>query len=402
MNEPSVLDYLSFDATATGETMIRNNEEQQQQQQQRMQGVLWKRRDLFKNHWRPRWFVLHREQHLLTYYLVANNSQQLLVDNNRNNRSRLSSSSINSASQEEEEEEAAGATEETISSSSIDYDVVPRGTIYLSGSSIESNSILTNPEENLYVLTITDSQEKNRVYLAARSVLERDKWIQQLHQVCHQQSTTSSTSMVPSSSSYPQQDQQQQEEEEQEQTLNNTTAKWTTIPNKNLEEKLPKEMIATMDRLFETYLPYVEQIDHPDLLFKFEKNGIHCSFHKGKNLIRSIRNVEGHSPLDYLQLLWNMERDVELEANVTAQEPLHTYNNNTAVLYKAYQAVWPTGPREFCSTAHWRLLQKDNNKSFAVCLLAFSCPEAESFRPNVADKHVRGRKWKKKPTVLLF
>ena len=32
-----------------------------------MQGVLWKRRDVFRNRWRPRWFVLHPEQGILTY-----------------------------------------------------------------------------------------------------------------------------------------------------------------------------------------------------------------------------------------------------------------------------------------------------------------------------------------------
>ena len=123
------------------------------------------------------------------------------------------------------------------------------------------------------------------------------------------------------------------------------SSKWTTIPNKRLEENLPPGMIATMDRLLETHLPYVEQIEHPDLVFKFERDGIHCSFHKTQNLIRSIRFVQGHHPLDYLKLLWTMERDIELEANVTNLEPLHEYNPHTTLVYKAYQAVWPTGPR---------------------------------------------------------
>eukprot|EP00537_Pseudo-nitzschia_pungens_P011738 CAMPEP_0172391652 /NCGR_PEP_ID=MMETSP1061-20121228/8007_1 /TAXON_ID=37318 /ORGANISM="Pseudo-nitzschia pungens, Strain cf. pungens" /LENGTH=82 /DNA_ID=CAMNT_0013122325 /DNA_START=88 /DNA_END=333 /DNA_ORIENTATION=+ len=37
-----------------------------------MQGVLWKRRDVFKNRWRPRWFVLHPRQRMLTYYILSN------------------------------------------------------------------------------------------------------------------------------------------------------------------------------------------------------------------------------------------------------------------------------------------------------------------------------------------
>lgn len=35
------------------------------------QGVLWKRRDIFKNRWRPRWFVLQSGQGVLTYYLLV-------------------------------------------------------------------------------------------------------------------------------------------------------------------------------------------------------------------------------------------------------------------------------------------------------------------------------------------
>ena len=62
----SVLAHLSFEASGEMESVrsvIENNSS--------MQGVLWKRRDVFKSRWRPRWFVLHPEQHILTYYLLT-------------------------------------------------------------------------------------------------------------------------------------------------------------------------------------------------------------------------------------------------------------------------------------------------------------------------------------------
>lgn len=38
-------------------------------------------------------------------------------------------------------------------------------------------------------------------------------------------------------------------------------------------------------------------------------------------------------------------------------------------------------------------MKKDNDpNSLALCLLAFSCPEADELRREVAPKHVRGRK----------
>jgi hypothetical protein len=455
-SQHSVLDYLSFQANAFSSQ--KNNNVNNSSRRNRMQGVLWKRRDLFKNHWRPRWFVLHHEQHLLTYYLLANNTTNLL----RNQ--------ISSSSQQLDQSRSSSASSSTddITTNTVDYDVVPRGSIYLLGTSIEINQLLTNPEESLYVLTLTDHETASYVHLAARSVQARDQWMQQISLVC---SNTNSVRQQPSTRQQPgkslktlliphlptnidwnailpQNNNNDRlltgdvyekvgkmlqainwvEAEELSRNhswgtkLENATSQvgvtlplevskqleqvltkafsssstpdndgWETLSTPELTNKLPVEMVDTMDQLLQTYLPYIEQKDHPDLTFKFDTNGVHASFHKTKNLIRSIRHVQDHSAVDYLKLLWVFERDLELESNVTMQEPLHEYNSNTGLIYKAYQAVWPTGPREFCSAAHWRLL-KNTDGRLAVCLLAFSCPQADSFRPNVAPKHVRGRK----------
>ncbi|KAL3939500.1 MAG: hypothetical protein SGBAC_005785 [Bacillariaceae sp.] len=165
---------------------------------------------------------------------------------------------------------------------------------------------------------------------------------------------------------------------------------WSTMPTESLFDNTPASMTQSMDQLLQRYLPYVDDVDHPDLQFKYDSKGVHCSVHKREQLIRSIRNVKHHKPSDYLQVLWVFEKDPEMESNVTKQEPLHQYNPHTSLVYKAYQAVWPTGPREFCSAAHWRLLKNTETDNLALCLLAFSCPEAEAMNPRVAPRHVRG------------
>lgn len=528
--EHSVLDYLSFRAAPPA---IMTN-------RQRTQGVLWKRRDLFKNHWRPRWFVLHSEQNLLTYYLLANKDKKNRRRNQnlQDTQSQASRHTTTSARAPAGNRRRTDSDHSNISQNTVDYDVVPRGTIYLLGSSVEANNMLSKPSENLYVFTITDHEHATFVHLAARSVEVRDEWMQQIMLACNANTTTAGSvgeasilnnslennslhnilnfntpvrrqqpltsitlspgpfttpnrinttpprsrrspapsvvtsiesdfdrtlerlvlnqlpsSLAPTgmwmseahaispstfdkiervlkaldwngSSSWKDKliDAKEQvdvylsdsEMESLQDLLQQTKLKtpikspptpipsqipntpWSTLPTDSLYDNTPKRLTQTMDELLQRYLPYVDELDHPDLQFKYDAKGIHCSVHKKEQLIRSIRNVEGHTPSEYLQLLWVFERDLELEPNVTTQEPLHQYNPHTSLVYKAYQAVWPTGPREFCSAAHWRLLKKNDTATgdnLALCLLAFSCSEAEAMRPTVAPKHVRGRKF---------
>mmetsp|Transcript_36181 Transcript_36181/g.87532 ORF Transcript_36181/g.87532 Transcript_36181/m.87532 type:complete len:953 (+) Transcript_36181:89-2947(+) len=516
--QPSVLDYLSFRASPP--TSMSNR--------QRKQGVLWKRRDLFKYHWRPRWFVLHNEQHLLTYYLLANKDKK---KNRRNSQNQDTQSQASQATSTRETGNRSRTASETsnISQNPVDYDVVPRGSIYLLGSSVEANQMLSKPSENLYVFTITDHEHATFVHLAARSVQVRDEWMEEIMVACNANPVTGSdasilnnsvvtndnlsnsliftspvrsrgqhpltttptpfttpsrinttpprsrrtaaaavvnvlqsdfdrtverlvlnhlpSSLTPagmwmseahaiSASTFEKMEQvltvldwngssswkeklvdakervdvllSDSELESLEEILRQTKLKspiksppppvstripntnWSTLPADSLYDNTPSSMTQSMDRLLQRYLPYVDDVDHPDLQFKYDSKGVHCSVHKKELLIRSIRKVEGHKPSDYLQVLWVFKKDLEMESNVTKQEPLHQYNPHTSLVYKAYQAVWPTGPREFCSAAHWRLLKNTETGSFALCLLAFSCPEAEAMRPRVAPSHVRG------------
>ena len=123
-------------------------------QHQPVEGVLWKRRDVFTAQWRPRWFRVQEDTGWLTYYLLRNQDTSITVGSN-------------------------GPLE---ISENVDYETVPRGSIHLPGCLIESQHALSRPDENLFVLRIipTDSKNSAPCYLAAMTEQDRDMWVETL------------------------------------------------------------------------------------------------------------------------------------------------------------------------------------------------------------------------------
>jgi len=207
--DTSVLEFLSFEARDQQEMTMTPSS----LRPMHMQGVLWKRRDVFKNRWRPRWFVLHPDQRVLTYYLLTNQSgigPQVIsssrtttpIRTNNNNTSRTPSSSSvgnnsnsnNNSNNENKNNNRRRTFSESssLSTNTIDCDVVPRGTIYLLGSTVEANEFLTRPEEDLYVLSIIDHETATHCHLATRTVDDRDQWIILIRRVCQDHEERSS------------------------------------------------------------------------------------------------------------------------------------------------------------------------------------------------------------------
>jgi START domain len=197
----------------------------------RHQGVLWKRRDVFRNRWRPRWFVLQPGQGILTYYLLSgdgnvpgtivssavatatatatpNSGGQNHQQPNsplRHQRSvpaspddlPLSSSpspstlvafeaSIASSSNHQHPRDRTTSWDSRASENTLDYDVVPRGTIYLLGCTVRANDDLTRPNDQVYCLTIDPpSTTETQIHLAARTAEQRDEWIAKIGAVCN-------------------------------------------------------------------------------------------------------------------------------------------------------------------------------------------------------------------------
>jgi hypothetical protein len=190
---------------------------------QPIRGVLWKRRDVFMNSWRPRWFDLQPEQGLLTYYLLSSNNNTSTSSGTTSNTPMdhtppyLRSSSMVSASNSglptsmigplprEMLRSRATSWDSAISSvseNSVDYDVVPRGSIYLwgGGCTVTINENLSKPSEHLYAFSIRTSDRKSTVmsdfapsipvdaastiHLAARTPELRDEWVRKINNVC--------------------------------------------------------------------------------------------------------------------------------------------------------------------------------------------------------------------------
>ena len=130
---------------------------------------------------------------------------------------------------------------------------------------------------------------------------------------------------------------------------------------------MPSDLASRIDEVLEEYLPYLEDENHPDWRFRYESNGIHCSVHVNKPMIRSVRKGTSHHPVEYLRTAWDLSKAVEYETNVDSQRLLKAYNPHTALVYKAYRPVWPTSPRDFASVAHWCLLERSQEEEGRSC-----------------------------------
>jgi hypothetical protein len=129
------------------------------------------------------------------------------------------------------------------------------------------------------------------------------------------------------------------------------------------------------------------EANHPDFKVLYETEGVKLARHKSLPLLRSIYATK-HHPADYLGLLWDFPLAAEIEPNMRIQESTRIVNEHTSFVYAVYQPVWPSAPRDFSSVVHWRLLENDQ-REVALCLLAFSCPEANKLKPP-QEGHVRG------------
>jgi hypothetical protein len=408
---------------------------------------------LYSNRWRPRWFVLHQDQHILTYYLLANQDgggpQQVSSSIAASIPSSLSSASP--ANRRRTFSESSNVSENT-----VDYDVVPRGTIFLLGSTVEVNESLTRPEEQLYALTITDHENSVHCHLAARTLESQEQWVTQIAYACqgyhdeqsqrqhggrppiarlmtpttasrtrsietptpsrgnlrrtepstptaNQNGTTATTIRQPflRQQSVPGDEPSIQEDLpsesythiQEQQSRRSTKGGWTVVKTEKLTKNVPIDLANQIDDVLAKYLPYVDDKDHPEWKLRSDSNDVHFSVHVEKPMIRSIRTVSKHHPMEYLRILLNFSQSMEYETNVRTVSVLKQFNANTSFVYKAYHPVWPTSARDFAAVTFWCLLDRVGVPSMAdkqaLCLVSFSCDEADEMKPPEPN-HVRG------------
>ena len=160
--------------------------------QQQYQGVLWKRRDVFKNRWRPRWFVLQPGQGILTYYLLTGDGAGAAATTMPPESTDADAGSLESpfsapASDDlRPSRDRATSWDSRASDNPVHYDVVPRGTIYLLGCTVKANPLLTKVSEHLFAFTIIPpSTTEPHIHLAAQTPELRDRWIRSIAAICH-------------------------------------------------------------------------------------------------------------------------------------------------------------------------------------------------------------------------
>lgn len=359
-----------------------------EQANQRQQGVLWKRRDVFKNKWRPRWFDLQPQEAVLTYFLLSKTdsaarttiSTPLRRSNNAaDNQSNVCSTAPPAVPQLSIPAFHSGISDlmnenTNIPDSQMNYDVVPRGTIYLAGCTVTINDKLSLPRDGLFAFTIVPpNKAETECHLAARSEAARAAWVENLSSACNISTGDQGNSGLAVQIG-------------EERSCNARAWKSLDPPDK-IFHNVPDQLAAKLGQSLESYLELSEDVAAAldwTPIFQ-DRNGV-SSFQRqdlhSRTFLKSTAIIP-HHPKQLLNLLLDMERRQEYEPSTAISERLDVLSNHVFLDYYAFKAVWPTSPRDFAVVIHWQALQRqlaDGTTEEALVILAFSCLEAENLR----------------------
>jgi hypothetical protein len=272
----------------------------------------------------------------------------------------------------------------------VNFDVVPRGTIYLRGCRVAIEDDLSRPEEGVFAFAIHAPDPKSSpCCLAATTAEARQEWVEKLAAVCNmsyerQEEAEGVDALVGVGEA----EGQELTEPEVPEVLEEET--WRDLDPGVATSGLTPEMKQRVDHTLVKFLPYIE--DRPEhgwkLLFE-NRHGV-ISYQRsgdgGKKMIKSISMLD-HHPKQIFNLVADTGRRKAYEENVRYDERLKRCNPHTFVDYYAYEPVWPTIAREFLVLFHWRVLCR-GDADRAIVMIGFSYPEANDLKPATSD-HVR-------------
>lgn len=327
-----------------------------------IQGILFKRRDVFRQIWRPRWFILSPQDAVMTYHLLSRDV-----------------GSHHHATPQEPQDMQSG----------VDYDVAPRGTIYLADCSIEANERLTRPQDNLYVFTITPPlySDTGPCFLATTSPESRDEWIQKLASACGATTADDATSIATTDHGL---DNIASDERQQQ-----VQVAWNTTPSRTVLNGVPRRLAQRIDSAIASYLPLLNET-RGWKLFLQDDNGV-TAYERRYNhcfMLKTVASIP-FPPKQVFSLLVDCKRRRDFETNVRHDERLEEFGSHTFLDYYAYQAVWPTLARDFGVVLHWRVISRggggengNGDEERAILMVAFSDDAADELKPPASD-HVR-------------
>jgi hypothetical protein len=376
----------------------------------RHSGVLWKRRDVFKNRWRPRWFVLNPGQGILTYYLLNAAAAVALPpssaasattttttprmstpdDSQHSNGSRNKSNTPTTSHQQQQQQQRPSSSSSSsnhprlrttswdsqvsgVSENSVDYDVVPRGTIFLLGCTVEINDLLTKPSEHLYVFTIQppSSSTESRVHLAARTIQARQIWVERIAIVCHRRPPpppilfppqqpslptpthflqSPSTTLYQQQHSIPEDDVLHVVDDDSPVSNNSPPHQWSTMgPTERLYQHLPASLVTMIQEKINTYLPMCccqtadNDLQRPPWKMIMQNDTITAAvttdLHTGRSIVQSRKRFTDLPVLHIFSLLIDISRRHLYESNVQIDERIQVLNDHTFLDYYSYKAV---------------------------------------------------------------
>jgi hypothetical protein len=406
----------------------------------RQQGVLWKRRDVFKYRWRPRWFLLQPDQGILTYYLLTANVSDGLATPAGGGRGSFSSSSSRRREAPRTEpsrprpvtapppfrsadRSRTFSVDSQVSENTVDYDVVPRGTLDLRGGcTVAVNDRLSKATDHFFAFTIhAPDGVAPAIHLAARTPQSRRVWIERIQNVIRRHGgdgggeggrgvlpTTgggedgSITGVSQQPFTYRRITERLSEVENEdalstEISIPEDGISWRQIGTDSVVyEKVPPALVEQVRNKIQTFLPVIDETPGSTGWQQLFERGDHSAYQKeipisdskSLTMIKSIAFLD-HPPRQLLNLLLDSSRRGGFESNLKYEERLARTNPYTVLDYYSYHPVWPTSSREFAVASHWHVLQKGESNERALLLLAFSCQEADALRPAVETRHVR-------------
>jgi hypothetical protein len=384
----------------------------------RHSGVLWKRRDVFKNRWRPRWFVLNPGQGILTYYLLnaaavalpSSSSASPATttttttprmrtpdDSQHSNGSRNNINTPTSPHHQQQQQRPSPSSSSSsnhprrgrttswdsqvsgVSENSVDYDVVPRGTIFLLGCTVAVNDLLSKPSEHLYAFTIQppSSSTESRVHLAARTVQARQIWVERIAIVCHrrpppppvlfpqQQQAPSlptpthflqspSTTLYQQQHSIPEDDVLHVVDDSPVSNNSNSSSRlnqWSTLgPTERLYQHLSASLITMIQEKINTYLPMCccptavdDFLQRSPWKMIMQNDTIVAAVttdgNTGRSIVQSRKRYTDLPVLHIFSLLIDISRRHLYESNVQIDERVQILNDHTFLDYYSYKAV---------------------------------------------------------------
>ncbi len=352
---------------------------------QHYQGELWKRRDVFKQSWRPRWFVIQPEEKLLTYYLLT--SQSRPANATPTSLQRSPSSHVSARSR-------TISVDSLASEQSLDYDVLPRGSLSLENCTVSKNGV--SVKNDLFMFTVVSSRNE-KYYLAARSDAARSDWMQRIIAASRGQSSPLSRTLPRTPP--PEVCTPSRLDRATPRSGSRRITHWDDVLQEgpyslNVPEALTNRLRQTMEK----YLSVAAQDKTNNwtiLQPKKRLRGGHSyetlsrTYPDGHGMIFTVAEFRNITPAQLFSTSIDPSRRKRMEPTLSDAKRLHVYNPHTFLDVYQFRGVWPVASREFAVVVHWQVVQWKSAP--AIIAYSFTCPEAEQAAPESTSKAVRAK-----------